>query len=570
MGGIADEVLSMPATSVAEALPLLASLWKHGELCDVVLRCVDGLDVKAHRLILAAASPYWAALFAGAGRQMREGCCVRRGSSEGLPVLEVPGVDGDSLRCILRAVYGQQIEVTDNNVEGLLAASNYLEISCVQRACCRHLQRHLGPSSCWSTLAAAAHFGCEELCVHVMTYIRAHFEELMASSARLGLQVLPKAVLLELLHSEALETGSETEVFQAVLTWVAGDPACRSANLPELLAAVRLPAADLLRNVEACQLPSCSTSCDESLNKPRLRAAITTRPPKRLLPRQGMPSQLIAVGGHDSGWRTLKTVELYDPQKERWSAGPSMPTGYSFAGAAAVHAGLFVVNGDPRMGHVVTLDRAQRSWQAFAQPATPRIHSAVAALHGNVYVVGGRTGACEELRSVEYLAPCASCWQSAASMVRTRTSLAAGALGGHLYAVGGQDGRTVHASAEWYDPGVDRWTLLAAQLQSERKYTAVGVLEGRLYAVGGMTAARMRVSTVEAYDPREGRWQRLADMSLQRSSCGVAALQGCLYAVGGNDDAIYDTVEAYEPAAGRWRACAPIGQARSGLALAAV
>lgn len=40
-------------------------------------------------------------------------------------------------------------------------------------------------------------------------------------------------------------------------------------------------------------------------------------------------------GGHDSEWRILRSVEIYDPRRDSWTAGPSLPQGVSFAGCAA-------------------------------------------------------------------------------------------------------------------------------------------------------------------------------------------------------------------------------------------
>ncbi|KAK9806948.1 hypothetical protein WJX72_008357 [[Myrmecia] bisecta] len=230
---------NQPASNVAEVLPQLASLWQQGELCDVCLRASDGLEFTAHKVLLAAASPYWSAVFVGAGRHMQGGSCKRRKTPEGLLILEVVDIDSGTLQLILQAIYGQPYEVTEDNVDALLAASNFLEVACVQAACCMHLQRKLSLTTCWRTLAAAVRFCCEALCEEAMTFIQLRFAELMAPPAQSLLQALPKHILLDLLHSPAI-TFNEPAFFQVALTWVAGNDKERLPHLPEVLAAVRL------------------------------------------------------------------------------------------------------------------------------------------------------------------------------------------------------------------------------------------------------------------------------------------------------------------------------------------
>ncbi|KAK9810527.1 hypothetical protein WJX72_012233 [[Myrmecia] bisecta] len=230
-----------PSTDLKVVLPLLGTLWEQGDLCDVVLRAGDGIQVPAHKVLLAAASPYWSVLLAGSGQQTQGGSCKRRRiSADELPVLDLSDVDANTLRLILQGIYGQYYRVTDQNVEALLAASNYLEVSCVLDACCMYLRRKLKHQTCWRTLALATHYGCGTLCGHAVEYIHSQFMKLMDAPA--ALQALPKEMLLDVLQSPAVVFSSDHIIFQVVLTWVAGEAASRVADLPELLAAVRLAA----------------------------------------------------------------------------------------------------------------------------------------------------------------------------------------------------------------------------------------------------------------------------------------------------------------------------------------
>lgn len=283
------------------------------------------------------------------------------------------------------------------------------------------------------------------------------------------------------------------------------------------------------------------------------------------------------AGGLDDGWRSLRTVELYDAHQDSWTPGPQMPAPLGFAAAAMLGGHTLVVEGTAHSPHVFGFDRQRRRWSQCTSLRMPRVNMAVAALEGQLYVLGGRAGlgkGAAVLQDVEIFDPQSNSWLAAPPMAAPRTSHAAAPLGGRLFAVGGQDSRSTHATCEVFDPAAERWVTLGARLQLPRKYLGLAAAAGRLIAVGGMTGARMRLPSAEALDPREGRWVPLPSMSAARSSCGAAELHGSVYVVGGNVGQDihenYAGVEAWVPAAGRWRRCTPISHGRSGIGLSAM
>lgn len=80
----------------------LESLWKDEALCDVELRSLDGFSLKSHRVILASVSPFFKALFTGAGSEMSE-------SQQRM--IELRGVTGIGLHTVISAIYTNHIEV---------------------------------------------------------------------------------------------------------------------------------------------------------------------------------------------------------------------------------------------------------------------------------------------------------------------------------------------------------------------------------------------------------------------------------------------------------------------------
>jgi len=124
---------TMTLQSGGDLTPSLQRLWKEGQLCDTTLVSSDSQIFEAHKIILAAASGYFRALFVGAGRHLRESFDQARSDTQSI---RLPAVSGDSLRSVLEVLYNKDLNISEANVQNLLSASNYLDIPVIREACC--------------------------------------------------------------------------------------------------------------------------------------------------------------------------------------------------------------------------------------------------------------------------------------------------------------------------------------------------------------------------------------------------------------------------------------------------
>lgn len=60
------------------------------------------------------------------------------------------------------------MQVTEDAVQSVLAAANFLGVQPVVEACCQFLQDHMGPATCLRILALAARHGCHKLSAQVL------------------------------------------------------------------------------------------------------------------------------------------------------------------------------------------------------------------------------------------------------------------------------------------------------------------------------------------------------------------------------------------------------------------
>ena len=147
----------------------------------------------------------------------------------------------------------------------------------------------------------------------------------------------------------------------------------------------------------------------------------------------------------------------------------------------------------------------------------PAAGLAVAALEGNVYVIGGLTGSGGVTSRVEAYDPDTDAWTERAPLPAALHHPAAAGAGGRLYVLGGFDDRFAPASSLFeYDPRLDTWSA-RADMPTSRGALAAATLDGRVYAIGGVKGFGQRnVGSVEVCDPATDTWSALASMKWAR------------------------------------------------------
>lgn len=97
-----------------------------------------------------------------------------------------------------------------------------------------------------------------------------------------------------------------------------------------------------------------------------------------------------------------------------------------------------------------------REWSIAPDLLVNRIVPGVAALNGQIYVVGGEQES-NSLSSCECYDPQLNCWTLIASMIVPRCEFGLCALNGYLYALGGWIGDDIGGCIERYDTKIDEW-----------------------------------------------------------------------------------------------------------------
>uniref|UniRef100_A0A3B4GW86 Intracisternal A particle-promoted polypeptide n=1 Tax=Pundamilia nyererei TaxID=303518 RepID=A0A3B4GW86_9CICH len=503
------------------------------DFCDVGLK-VGGRVFKVHRLVLAASSPYFSALFAGG---------MREADKEEVQIL---GVDTDVFEILLEFIYTGLVTV--ENVQELMVAADMLQLNEVVSICGEFLKGHMDPSNCVGIFQFLEQIACMDMLEFTENYIHVHFLEVHTKDQFRGLS---KEQLVRLLKSEELRIEDEYQVFTAAMEWVLQDVAKRKKHVVEVLEPVRFPLLSpqrLFKYIEGITdfslrvaLQTLLREYTEVTKSPKENKMYSQLQPAKMRPRRKARKYLYAIGGYTrlqggrwSDSRALSCVERFDTFNQYWTTVSSLHQARSGLGVAVLEGMIYVVGGEKDsmiFDCTERYDPVTKQWAAVASLTFPRCGVGVCPCHGALYY----------LHFLEV------------------SSKRNGFYPGFIYVIGGiSDEGMELRSAEVYDPISRRWSALPV-MATRRAYVGVACLNNCIYAVGGWNEALGALETVEKYCPEEEKWVEVAAMSTARAGVSVSAVNGLLYAVGGrattrdfSAPVTVDSVEIYDPHLDTW------------------
>lgn len=208
-----------------QILQTLNSYRRSGTFTDVVLR-IDGQEFPCHRATLSASSTYFRAMF---------GASLKGGHQD---IINIQKISAPTMSLLLDYMYGGNIVIQEDNVEGILELADLLQLSKLRDACATFLEGQLQPGNCLGIGRFADSFCIASLREKSRRLALERFAEVSRQEEFLGVGA---AELGGFLSDERLAVPREEVVFEAVMRWVRHDAPGRKGALKELLQHVRLP-----------------------------------------------------------------------------------------------------------------------------------------------------------------------------------------------------------------------------------------------------------------------------------------------------------------------------------------
>ena len=152
------------------------------------------------------------------------------------------------LKAVIDSCYSGWIQITDENLDDILATASHLRFEQVEEACEQFLLSQLNSATCLGIHAVAQRFNLSKMSIAAMGLIADHFADIIATDEFL---LLSFEQLTEVLKSDDLDVESESAVVTAMMSWVEHDKVARVKKLPQLLSLIRFEWVDKEVNLSA-------------------------------------------------------------------------------------------------------------------------------------------------------------------------------------------------------------------------------------------------------------------------------------------------------------------------------
>ncbi|MBO0888654.1 cupredoxin domain-containing protein [Candidatus Bathyarchaeota archaeon] len=278
---------------------------------------------------------------------------------------------------------------------------------------------------------------------------------------------------------------------------------------------------------------------------------------------------LLVAGGFSPGGvgsPFLSSVELYNPNSNKWTLTTPMHAGRAGAMAVTLDNGEVLVTGG--LGNLTSCelyDPVSNTWTMTGNMTQGRFdHQIVLLNDGRVLVVGGGGFGLPENNVTETYNPSTGTWKTDAAQPLSRTDMIAVKLpSGTVLVAGGHTSQVSTLLSAIYDPVADTWTETGPLITPHGDAGGVLLNNKAVLIVGGYTAYNDADATIqylytsEIFNITSNSWKMAGDMNYPRGEIGLNIVRlsnGQVLVPGGNyqPEKGQSTSEVYNPTKGTW------------------
>ncbi|XP_070610132.1 kelch-like protein 6 [Erythrolamprus reginae] len=507
----------------------LENLRLENSLTDVTL-CVGSMHFSCHRVVLAAASNYFRAMFCNDLKEKYEEKIV------------IKGVDAEIMQILLDYTYTSKVLITKENVQKVLEAASLFQFLRMVEACSSFLKEALHPENCVGILRLADAHSLDTLKQQVENYIVQNFTQVMTYDE---VCELPADILNGMLKSDDLCVTEEAQVFQIVMKWVRYKIVDRLPLLPYILECVRLPLLDPWYFVDTVEADPLIRQCPDVF--PLLQEArmyhlsgnemISGRTKPRM--HEFQSEVFMIIGGCTKDEKFVSEVTCLDPLRRSRLEVAKLPNteqeleseNKKWVEFACITLGneVYISGGKETQHEVWKYNSSINKWIQIEYLNIGRWRHKMAVLSGKVYVLGGFDGV-QRLNSVEIYDSFHNCWSEATPLMVNVSSFGAASYKNKLYVIGGgPNGKLATDNTQCYDPTTNNWCL-KNPMPVEAKCINATTFHDHIYVVGGAMKA------VYSYSPLKDMWCLVTQLNHECASCGIAPCNDKLFITGGRDE----------------------------------
>ncbi|CAG5933564.1 unnamed protein product [Menidia menidia] len=496
----------------------LKELLNENKFVDCTLKVGDR-SFPCHRLIMAACSPYFRDIFfTEDGKEV-----------ENTKEVVVEDVNPAILDMIIQYLYSAEIDLTDDNVQDIIAVANRFQIPSVFTVCVNYLQKKLSLGNCLAIFRMGLVLSCPRLAVAARNYIADRFELLYKEDEFLKLAAHE---LFAVIGGDSLNVEREEVVFEAVMAWVRYDKEKRTKVLKDAFNCVRfrlLPEKYFQDKVEMDDIIKADPELQKTIQV--IKDAFKGKLPEKPKKTEGEEGATGAEGDEeDSPFPGF----LNDDRRHGMFARDF----------------ILMINDTAAVAYDVSENEC---FLAAMSEQVPRNHVSLVSQRNQLYIIGGlfvdEDNKDVPLQCYFYLFdPLSSDWLALPPMPSPRCLFNIGESENLLFAVAGKDLQSNESldTVMCYDVERMKWSE-TKKLPLKIHGHAVISHKGLVYCIGGKTDDNKALNKMFAYNHKQSEWREMAAMKTPRAMFGAVIHRGKIVVAGGvNEEGLTASCEAYD------------------------
>uniref|UniRef100_A0A1B0ADX9 Kelch-like protein diablo n=1 Tax=Glossina pallidipes TaxID=7398 RepID=A0A1B0ADX9_GLOPL len=464
---------------------------------------VDGEVIHVHKLALAIASDYFAAMFEPDMKERKEG------------TVKLQDVDVDAVKALIDYIYSGIITLKEDNVEAVLSVSEIFQIVWVKEECIKFLKSNLNTGNCFRVRKLADMHSCIELQNISHRYILDNFDDLIAEE---GLLLLSFEEIKEFIKNAQDVGKPEDSAYKAAINWVKHDREKRRVHLAELMSQIRLPLVStefLTDHIVAEPLLTEDQKCNKFVTE-----ALTYQVKESKHRNESF--YVFLLGGTRDDTTSSEECKVYDISKKKLASISSMNE-VRFTNSAICLNGLIYSVGGWDRGPLETAecyDPFSKRWTYIAPMNSRRSEFGICTYNDLIYAVGGRDNS-----AVESYDPATNIWQLCEKIpgtthTRNRTTVAENSIYSLTLVINANN------VLRRFDPRDGKWCEVNNIREAYNRFELVSY-DRTLFAIGRSECKRL--------DIRMNKWEPMPHMLSNRLGFSVVIAAKDFYVLGGED-----------------------------------
>jgi len=521
---------------------------RNEHFCDVILEVGSGDDqarLKAHRMVLCAASPFFYNALNSDMKEKKEG------------VIRLEETSKSVMEEVLEYLYTGHADINQQNAYHLMATADYFLLPSLKALSGKVIQQTLSFSNCIMAYFSAVKYRCEELQKAAREFIQSNFVAVAKTEDFLNLS---SKEVEEWISSDEIVVKGEGKVYEVVMKWIERSES-RKQCLPDLFRHIRFiyVKRDFLFSVILSNpLVKDNLECSNLvLDAMKLvfngtEDSYFAQPPRKCL--KTHEDTIVACG--------RKKMFCYVPSENKWyeladmlSSWPSLSQCIS-----SCNSKMYIIGGGVDSHPAERYDPSSNTWTPLKSFNEVLKFTSVVTFQGALYSIGGMDKDDQRVNTVQEYNPDTNLWQEVAPLSMARNGVCAVADRNSLYAVGGISSNGRLDIVERFDPAENTWSTIAST-HNKRGRAGGAAVNQKVFVFGGLDSRVSFSEFCEMYDPAVDTWSCIAQtVSLRKGFTSAVSFKGKILVCGyfGEDYSEEMSLKIYNIDKNEWESCADI------------